>query len=558
MKGKKLVALIAIAALSFLPLNANAAPKVSDYENVYVIQDSSGEVKKVISVDWLRIQGEGSFSVVDPIEGAQSPEILIGDATISQGSNGITVTGKSNGISDIFYRTNLSKNLPFQLKMNVLINGQPSSVKDLDEATGTVDVGIEFTNYYKQNGTYMPWLVNMSLTLDGPSVKDITVSTGNVSYVGSKAMATLMMQVLSDKATATISYVALKKNSPTMSISIMPTLMAVELPNMSNLKDMAKAIDGIATGIDGYSQALTKMANSIQTNVDLSSLQNASLLLDAYNQILSQMYQQLNPEQLSMLPKVVDGLKALEQPLTQTASALNGLSTLVSAYMGLASQSLAINEQVTNALAMQPQLQGKEQILQLMGQQQLLLQAMTKGATLPSGYVPSMETLQSSLQQLSQGSMQMVAAIEQTASQMSMLNQLSSGLLVMRSTLGTMLNGGTIQGQKLPAMSEVSTQLKSGVTAMQKQISQGMLDLKTALTTLVKGGTLNGQKIPPMSELSNGLRQISKGANQAYETYSSETQNLDKAKKLADSYKSFDGLPSGADGKVMFIIKIED
>jgi len=49
-----------------LPLNANAAPTVSDYENVYVIQNSEGEVKKVIAVDWLRVEGEGPFSILDP------------------------------------------------------------------------------------------------------------------------------------------------------------------------------------------------------------------------------------------------------------------------------------------------------------------------------------------------------------------------------------------------------------------------------------------------------------------------------------------------------------
>jgi len=36
-------------------------------------------------------------------------------------------------------------------------------------------------------------------TLDGPSVKDVTVSSGNVNYVGSKAMATLMMQAVGEK-----------------------------------------------------------------------------------------------------------------------------------------------------------------------------------------------------------------------------------------------------------------------------------------------------------------------------------------------------------------------
>jgi len=91
-------------ALAFLPLNANAAPTVSDYENVYVIQNSAGEVKKVISVDWLRVEGEGPFSILDPVEGAQSPQILIGDATITQSDMGLTIKGDSSGVADVFYR----------------------------------------------------------------------------------------------------------------------------------------------------------------------------------------------------------------------------------------------------------------------------------------------------------------------------------------------------------------------------------------------------------------------------------------------------------------------
>jgi len=36
---------------------------------VYVIKNSEGEVKKVIAVDWLRVEGEGPFSILDPIDG---------------------------------------------------------------------------------------------------------------------------------------------------------------------------------------------------------------------------------------------------------------------------------------------------------------------------------------------------------------------------------------------------------------------------------------------------------------------------------------------------------
>jgi len=104
----------------------------------------------------------------------------------------------------------------------------------------------------------------------------------------------------------------------------------------------------------------------------------------------------------------------------------------------------------------------------------------------------------------------MAQALQQTASQMGMLKDLSNGLLAMRNTLGIMVNGGTVQGKQLPPIAQVSSQLKTGISTMQRELSQGMLDLKTALNTLVKGGTINGQTIPPMSELSKGLREISK------------------------------------------------
>jgi len=327
---------------------------------------------------------------------------------------------------------------------------------------------------------------------------------------------------------------------------------------MSNLKEMTKALDGMAKGIDGYSEALTKMANSIRTDMDLSSLENVAVLLDAYGQILNQMYQQLNPQQIAMLSKATEGLSSLQKPLQQTASALEQLGSLVDTYMELASQSLAINQQVSNALATQPQLQGKEQLLKLIDQQQLLLQAMTQGATLPTGFIPPLSTLKQSLTQLSQGSLQMARTVQQTASQMAMLKDLSNGLLAMRNTLGIMVNGGTLQGKKLPPIAEVSNQLRTGISTMQKELSKGMLDLKTALTTLVKGGIINGQTLPPMSELSKGLRQISNGVSQTFQAFSSQSPDLKKAKELADSYKSFNGLPTGAAGKVMFIIKIED
>ncbi len=433
-----------------------------------------------------------------------------------------------------------------------------AKLSDLEQATGSVEIGVEFTNYYKEQNTYLPWLVNVSLTMDGRSVKNVTVSSGNVSYVGSKAMATLMIQALGEKTSATISYETINRTNPSLSISVVPTLMAVELPDMSNLKEMTKALDGMAKGIDGYSEALTKMANSIRTDMDLSSLENVAVLLDAYGQILNQMYQQLNPQQIAMLSKATEGLSSLQKPLQQTASALEQLGSLVDTYMELASQSLAINQQVSNALATQPQLQGKEQLLKLIDQQQLLLQAMTQGATLPTGFIPPLSTLKQSLTQLSQGSLQMARTVQQTASQMAMLKDLSNGLLAMRNTLGIMVNGGTLQGKKLPPIAEVSNQLRTGISTMQKELSKGMLDLKTALTTLVKGGIINGQTLPPMSELSKGLRQISNGVSQTFQAFSSQSPDLKKAKELADSYKSFNGLPTGAAGKVMFIIKIED
>jgi len=41
---------------------------------------------------------------------------------------GLTIQGQSSGVADVFYRTDLQKELPFSLKLNVLINGKAAKL----------------------------------------------------------------------------------------------------------------------------------------------------------------------------------------------------------------------------------------------------------------------------------------------------------------------------------------------------------------------------------------------------------------------------------------------
>jgi len=47
---------------------------------------------------------------------------------------GLTIKGNSSGVADVFYRTDLQKELPFSLKLNVLLNGEEATLNDLDES----------------------------------------------------------------------------------------------------------------------------------------------------------------------------------------------------------------------------------------------------------------------------------------------------------------------------------------------------------------------------------------------------------------------------------------
>ena len=66
-----LAAAIVIATLPAVAQNTGAVPSgftVHDDETVYVVADADGTVRDVAVVDWLRVEGDGTLTLLDPGE----------------------------------------------------------------------------------------------------------------------------------------------------------------------------------------------------------------------------------------------------------------------------------------------------------------------------------------------------------------------------------------------------------------------------------------------------------------------------------------------------------
>ncbi|NPV88151.1 hypothetical protein HPY42_01310 [Coprothermobacteraceae bacterium] len=557
MKTRKRIACLLLASLVLVPLPVKAGQTISDYENVYVIQKSSGEVKKVISVDWIRVEGEGDYTIIDPVTAGSSPQLLLGDAAITKIDNGVEIRGRSYGLADVFYRQEVNKAPPFVLRLDIYNKGSKVQWEDLAESTGTIDIVVTFENQYKDGDLYMPWLVNMNLSLDGRSVRDLAVQNGRVMQLGSKLSALLTLQCIDESVTASISYVAVLKTEPNLSISVMPVLMTPTVPNLAELGKLSDGLAAAAKGIDGYALAITKIAQSVTTSFTTGAMDNVSLLLDMYSHILSSIYAQIDQNQVNALKSVPETLRSLSTPLRQTASAAEQMALLVDAYMQAASQALALNKQI-GAVLSQEELKNRLVVNELLHQQELLLNTLTYGATLPTGNIPSLATLKASLLTLKDNSTQLARALDDAANMLAPVDTLATGLVSIKDTIGVLIHGGTVNGQTIPAMHEVSNSVSESAKRTASQLSRSMSELKNALQTLVSGGNLYGQKVPPMGELSHALRTMSAQTKQAYDESQARTSSLNRARELAEHYKSFSGIPAGAKGQVMFVVKIED
>lgn len=231
----KVLPLLFILFFCNVPLSFSNNISVFDDETVYIITDSTGKIEKTVVVNWIRVEGNGSYLIYDSAVGLRNVRKLLGDGRISLVGNRVKIEGKVNGISDIYYRGETDKKPPVSLSVNYYFNNKKVQYKDIKGKGGTLRIEFSFRNRAlnrikikdELEDVYTPFTVIITTNLPASKVKDVKVSSGGtVATAGSNITVNLMgmpqpdfkcwLEITMDKISLDSIQVVLMPSSPTL------------------------------------------------------------------------------------------------------------------------------------------------------------------------------------------------------------------------------------------------------------------------------------------------------------------------------------------------------
>ncbi|MCI8553529.1 MAG: hypothetical protein HFJ80_01110 [Clostridiales bacterium] len=173
---------------------AQSLPAEKD-ETVYILAGADGAVRKIIVSDWLK-NAQKQNVLVDPGDpGALTGLTNVkGDEGYSLNPDNMRVWDAAGG--DIYYQGEAQKELPVDISIHYLLDGQPISAEELAGKSGQVTIRFLYQNHQKQTveilgeptDIYVPFVMLTGLTMDNDHFRNITVSNGRVISDGSRSI----------------------------------------------------------------------------------------------------------------------------------------------------------------------------------------------------------------------------------------------------------------------------------------------------------------------------------------------------------------------------------
>lgn len=346
MKKQYLKFLILLGLSVALPLNLWALTDdktIGKEENVYVLSDIEGNVKKVIVSGWLK-NPEKKNELID-ISELDNITNVKGDETFTE-KDGKKIWA-ANG-NDIFYQGTTNKEVPVSIKISYRLNGKKISPQDLAGKSGKVTIRFDYkTNINesvmvdgKKCRLTPGFLVMSGVLLDNEDFRNIKVSTGKIINDGNRTIvigvALPGMQEnlgINKKEFEIPSYVEITADTTnfslitTMSLASNDMIGSLKMDQVNSIDDLSimvsslseKLNDGIEKLYDGVSQ-LNQGMN--QLNSGLSQLsQNSSALTDGAMQVFQALFdtaeKTFRQNHLKIEKLTVDNYHQVLEPLSE-------------------------------------------------------------------------------------------------------------------------------------------------------------------------------------------------------------------------------------------------
>ena len=169
----------------------NAGRNVKD-ETVYVLAGADGSVQKIIVSDW--IQNALGSDAIDDVTQLTGIENVKGNESYTMGGDNSCVWN-ANG-NDIYYQGNLDKELPVDVMVSYMLDGQPIAPAELAGKSGKVTIRFDYTNHQyelveidgRQEKIYVPFAMLTGLILDNDVFTNVSVTNGKIMNDGDRTI----------------------------------------------------------------------------------------------------------------------------------------------------------------------------------------------------------------------------------------------------------------------------------------------------------------------------------------------------------------------------------
>lgn len=281
MRGLKALLVSLLVILNITNVFGNDI-SISDDETVYAITRPDGSIEKTVVVDWIRIEGNGEYTVYDTGTGLSNIRRLLGDAKVSLSSNRVKIEGKVSGISDIYYRGDTKKKLPLSLSIDYYLNGQRATYETAKGKRGTLRIELTVKNNLQRrvrigNGeeeVYLPFTAIITGNFPSSKIRDIKVSEGGgISVAGSNINVTIMGMP------QPIFRCWLEINMERIELS---SLQIAVVPSSPALTDLVKGFSNYIGSIEQMDQILKfqqdllrQMSQEIKTSIEGSNIETS-------------------------------------------------------------------------------------------------------------------------------------------------------------------------------------------------------------------------------------------------------------------------------------------
>ncbi|MGB9857459.1 MAG: hypothetical protein ACPLKX_04860 [Dictyoglomaceae bacterium] len=234
--------------------------KIKNDETIYVLLDQNGKVQRVDLVNWIEIEGKGSFHISKDGKYLKNIKLYTEDVKMTRNRTRVNIYGNSSDYKNIYLTAFVNRKPPLEFKITYKYNGKISQPKDFIGKSGDLDIEI-----YMKPTEDLPFRVVMSTEF---SSDDFVLRNPNdfmVMVLGKTVRLTGFTYPIPD-GKIVLSLRSKKLKVPAFTFTALPSIPPIDLSMKDQLKSFYSGMEGFLLLNQAHQKILKGILEGIEKN----------------------------------------------------------------------------------------------------------------------------------------------------------------------------------------------------------------------------------------------------------------------------------------------------